>query len=210
MKKSILLITICFLSVTVGYSQDWSNYRIGVLYPGYVIKNDGTKIEGYIYSQIRASALHLGLWNDNQTRVAFYTDPQDRNSRMVFTPEDLKEYMINGKIYRSMNFSGGLSSRAMRFLLLVRDGRISQYVWYENIGTDTHPNFREKTVIRRGTETPIEISTLTLNFSRRVSELVRGYPELAARVARRERGYRLLNLFQIIEKYNEWYSQKNN
>jgi len=208
MKKFSILATICLFSLLNGYAQHWNDYRVGRKYEGYVITNDGTKIEGYVLAQIRASALHSGLWNDNQTRVEFYIDPNDRNTRTVYSPEDIKEYMINGMVYRTVNYSGGLLSKSQRFLLLQQDGHIARYIWYENEGTDTHPNFKDKIVFQKGNERTFELADYGINFSRKMSALLNDYPELAKKVAQKEKGYRMLNIYEIIDKYNVWYSQK--
>jgi len=206
MKKNFTLLTICLFSLLSSNAQNWDNYRVGRKYEGYVITNDGAKIEGYVLAQIRASALHSGLWNDNQTRVEFYIDPNDKNTRTVYSPEDIKEYMINGMIYRTVNYSGGLLSKPLRFLLLQQDGHIARYIWYENEGTDTYPNFKEKTVFQKGNERSFELTDYAINFSKKMSALVSDYPELARKVAQKEKGYRMLNIYEIIDKYNEWYS----
>ena len=112
-------------------------------------------------------------------------------------------------IYRSINYSGGLSSKPKRFLLLQQDGRITQYVWYENEGNDTHPNFQEKKVLQKENGKPFEPLDYGLGFSKKMSALVSDYPELAEKIAQKKKGYGILNIYEIISEYNKWYSQKN-
>ena len=57
MKKIILSVVVCLYMAIPVFSQDWSFdvYREGTKYPGYFIKTDGTKTEGYIKAKARVS-----------------------------------------------------------------------------------------------------------------------------------------------------------
>jgi len=206
-KNRFLLSALCLLFAFNGYAnpQDWSDYRPGELYAGYIIKTDGTKIEGYIEAQRRGASPGNLSFNSNQSRVIFYTHPEDENSKVIYSPTDLKEYKIADKVYRSMNYSGGLSSRPVRFLLLVKDGRIAQYMWYEH----DNDEWEETVVFRKGEETPISMKSFAIGFPKKMSELVADYQELADKVRNKERGYRILSVYSIIEEYNSWYTSQN-
>jgi hypothetical protein len=210
MKKSKFILAIaCLLTAMSISSQDWSGYRIGELYPGYIIKTDGTKIEGYLEGQPRGGTPANIALNSNQTRVVFYSDPKNKKSKIVYKPTDLKEYKIAEKLYRSINYSGGLSSKPFRFLLLVQDGGIAQYMWYENEGSLLHPDWKEKVIFQKGKEKPIELSSLAIGFSKKVSDLVADHKELADKVSDKEKGYGMLSIYGIIKEYNTWYEAKN-
>ena len=206
-KNKFLLLALCLLfALNMNANpQDWSGYRTGELYAGYIIKNDGTRVEGYIEAQPRgANPGNLQL-NSNQSRVIFYTDREDKKSKIIYKPADLTEYKIADKTYRSMHYSGGLSSKPLRFLLLVKDGRIAQYMWYEN----DNGEWEETVIFQKGQEAPVSIKSFALGFSKKMSELVSDNKELAEKVKNKEKGYGLLSLYDIIEKYNNSYTSEN-
>ena len=70
-----ILFTLCL------FGQDWATdiYRVGEKYPGYIIKNDGTKIEGYIEAHARAAATPFS--DDNQKIVTFFSDPKNKKTK---------------------------------------------------------------------------------------------------------------------------------
>jgi hypothetical protein len=196
----------------LAFGQDWSPdiYRVGEKYPGYIIKNDGTKIEGYLLAYGRC-ALNP-FTPDNQTKVTFYSNPNDKKTKIDYKPEDLKEYVIADKHYVTMNYSGGLFDKPVRFVLVRKEGRIKTCVWYEmdpNQASTGKP-YIEKEVLQKGDEKPIEVTSLVLGFVKKMSELVKEYPELVAKITNKEKGYNVLNIDKIILEYNEWFKKNNN
>jgi len=208
-KNKFFLAAACLLITMSVSSQDWSGYRVGELYPGYIIKTDGTKIEGYLEAQPRGEGSESLIQNGNQTRVVFYSDPQNKKAKVTYKPTDLKEYKMAEKIYRSINYSGGLTSKPLRFVLLVQDGRIAQYMWYDNEGSYSYPNWKEKVIFQKGDEKPFEMSSFILGFTKKMSALVADYKELADKVTKKEKGYGMLATYDIIKEYNDWYASKN-
>ena len=201
-----ILFTLCL------FGQDWSYdiYHVGEKYPGYIIKNDGTKVEGYLEAHSRASSSPFSA--DNQTKVTFFSDPKNKKTKIEYKPEDLKEYMIADKHYVAMNYSGGLLAKPVRFLLVKKEGRIKTCVWYEVDQTQTQgpTKYIEKEIIQKGDEKPFESTSLLLGFVKKMSELVKEYPELAKKITNKEKGYGMLNIENIIAEYNEWYAKNNN
>jgi|WetSurMetagenome_2_1015567.scaffolds.fasta_scaffold85120_2 hypothetical protein len=55
----------------------------------------------------------------------------------------------------------------------------------------------------------IDISSLLLGFAKKMSGYVKDYPELAAKITNKEKGYGLLNLNSIVREYNAYYMSKN-
>lgn len=201
MKQRIIFLLLFVLTAVMVQAQDWSNYRLWELYPGYVVKNDGEIVEGYIEAQKRGC---IGSYiTSNQTSVNFFTDPRDTRTKIVYTPDYIKAYVIGDRYYKSMHYSGGLMSKPMRFLLQISDGYISKYVWYEP--NETNTGFEDKIVYQKGDEMPIEMTSLMLNFTDKVSKLVAEDVELAQKVLNKEKGYGRLNIDKIIAEYNSWY-----
>lgn len=212
MKQRILSLFLLMLITTMANAQDWSPsvYQLGNLYEGYIIKNNGERVDGYIEAQ-RRGCIDSYL-SSNQTCVIFYSDPNNKRMSVVYTPDAIKGYMIAEKYYKSMHYSGGLLSKPLQFVLQVSDGYIAKYVWYTP-SEDRNPyemKFEEQILYQKGDEMPIEISTLYLNFAQKVSTLVSEDVELSQKVLNKEKGYRLLNIENIITEYNEWYTTNMN
>ena len=201
MKQRIIFLLLFVLTAVMTNAQDWSDYEIWKLYSGYVVKNDGEIVEGYIEAQNRGC---IGSYiNSNQTCVNFFTDPVDKRTKVVYTPDYIKAYVIGDRYYKSMHYSGGLMSKPVRFLLQISDGYISKYVWYEP--NETNTGYEDKIVYQKGDEMPIEMTSLMLNFTEKVSKLVAEDVELAQKVLKKEKGYGRLNIDKIIAEYNTWY-----
>jgi hypothetical protein len=200
-----ILLTLCL------FGQEWSDdiYREGTKYPGYIIKNDGTKIEGYLEAHHRASSNPFSA--DNQTKVTFFSDPKNKKTKIEYKPEDLKEYMIADKHYVSMNYSGGLLSKPVRFLYVKKEGRIKTCIWYEvnQIQTPGQPYYTEKEIFQKGDEKPIELSSFLMGYVKKMSELVKENPEMVKKINDKEKGYGMLNIEKIIAEYNEWFEKNN-
>ena len=209
MKKTIFTFVMFIFAGYTLLAQDWSYsiYEVGKKYPGYIIKSNGDKIEGYLKAQNRGSI--DGIGNSNQTRVVFYSDPKNKKTKVVYKPVDLKGYMIADKYYKTMNYSGGLLSKPLRFLLQINEGHIARYVWYSDNEDrkQGEPRFDEKFVIQKGDEKPIEEGNLLLGFAKKVSELVSDYTDLANKVRDKEKGYGMASLDKIIAEYNTWYNE---
>lgn len=209
MKRRITFLALCSLIMANAYSQDWSGYSSGKIYPGYIIKTDGTKVEGYIEGQALATPSDSPFGNSNQSRVVFYTDSKNKKTKSIYKPEDLKEYKMADKIYRSISYSGGLTSKALRFVLLAEDGAIARYFWYDNTGSYAYPAYESKDVFHKKNEKPFDGSILT-GFAKKMSEMVSDYPELSSKIANKEKGYGFVNIYSIIEEYNKWHETQNN
>jgi hypothetical protein len=200
-----ILFTLCL------FGQDWATdiYRVGEKYPGYIIKNDGTKIEGYIEAHARAAATPFS--DDNQKIVTFFSDPKNKKTKIEYKPEDVKEYMIADKHYVAMNYSGGLLAKPVRFLLVKKEGRIKTCVWYELNPTQTNGQspYIEKEILQKGDEKPFEANGLLLGYVKKMSELVKENPELVKKITNKEKGYGILNYENVVNEYNEWYIKNN-
>jgi hypothetical protein len=191
-------------------AQNWdpSVYRMGDLYPGYVIDASGTRTDGYIKLQDRYS-----MQND----VQFFANQEDKKSKMKYKTSDLKEYKVADKVYHCINYSGGLSGSAIRANLVVAEGCITQYVWYnkaENFAliqkgaNETEEAYMERlypsvmVFMKPGDEKPRSLDYFGLKFATKMSEYVAENKELAAKVLAKEDGYGMLRIMEIIQEYN--------
>lgn len=208
--KNIILSLFVLTSISLS-AQDWSTdvYKYGEEYPGYVIEANGNKIEGFIEYRNRYSM---------QNEVVFFKTKGDKKSKLKFDTGDLKEYKVADKLYHCINYSGGLLSKPIKANLLVTDGCIREYVWYnraENYTTmqklqgESDEDFNKRlyppTTIyyKEGDEKPVETSYFAMKFTSKMAEYVAKDKELAAKVTAGEKGYKMLNILDIIAEYNK-------
>lgn len=195
--KKIIMVALAIFSVCAINAQDWSGavYKIGKKYPGYYVTNEGDTINGYF--------MH-GTKVQNQLRCDFYKIETDPEPDEKFFPEDIKSYKVGDKLYRTINYSGGLLKKPLRFVLVVKDGAISQFTFYSEDLTN-----EEKTVFYKANDPenpdPLELQYFGMGFAKRMSAFVADNEELSKKVADKEKGYGMLQIDAIIEEYNTWY-----
>ena len=206
----ILLSTVLLIATTASNAQDWSSdvYRSGELYPGYIIDATGKRTEGFIKLQNRYTM---------QNEVLFYTDKDDKKSKQDLKTKDLKEYKVADKLYHCINYSGGLSGSAIRANLVVKEGCIVEYVWYnreenwalmQKGASETEEEFMARVYpsvmvyMKPGDEKPRSLDYFGLKFADKMSEYVADNKDLAKKVADKEKGYGMLNIQPIIAEYN--------
>jgi|SRR6185437_4083486 len=208
MKKNVFILFVFVLISGAAFAQkpDWSSdvYMEEQIYPGYIIKSNGEKIEGFIKALPRGAS-EDGLMPSNQTRCDFYTDPKNKKTKVVYKPADLIGYKIADKYYKSIAYSGGLMAKA-NFCLQTSAGRISTYVWYSKKNLT---QWEEKDLIQKGDEKPMDQSMFMLSFAKKMSEMASDYPELAAKVSNKDKGYGVGSMFDVIKEYNEWYAKNH-
>lgn len=224
MKKIIIFSGLLFMSA-VGSAQeaeptsiaDWSPeiYQVNKMYPGFVITKDNDTVKGFIKADQRCGV--GGIGSSNQNRCEFYTNENDKKPIAKYAPDDIKGYKIADKLYESIAYSGGLLKKP-NFNLVVTEGKIRIYEWYST--KDDFSNIRKQSgesqkdfdlrryntniILAKDGKDPIAHSSMLLKFSEKMAALVAEDKELATKVTNKEKGYKMLNLFGIIEEYNAW------
>lgn len=229
MKKRNLILSIALVASVTAFSQDngnssiadWSPeiYRVGKMYPGYIVKIGGDTIKGFIKADDRCSI--AGIGSSNQNLVKFYVHESDKKPAEKYKPGDITGYKIADKVYESINYSGGMFKKA-NFNLVVEDGAIRLYEWYstvDNYGTVSKQSgetwqhydgrrFETKLIVAKDPTEPIEYGMLGLSFKKKMPPLISDNPEMATKVANKEKGYTFLHLFDVIKEYNAWAAAK--
>ena len=203
MTRTGILIVLC-LTLVVAKAQpkdpDWSEtvYKIGKIYPGFYVTNTNDTIHGYFLHDDKKG---------NQKKCRFYANEMDKKPTAEFKPEDIKSYKVADKLYRTLNYSGGLLNKPLRFLLVTNDGGITEFVFYsEDAAVQAQGVFHKPKDPSHSD--PITVSYFGLSFAKKLSDYISDYPVLAQKVANKENGYGLLNLMAIIAQYNEWFATK--
>jgi len=222
----ITLSVVCLSLLPVaGYTQESQpEPERGSIHPGFIITLKGDTVHGYL--------LNINLWL-NQKMTFFYTDPDDREGRVKYTPKEIMAYQIGPRYYESIKHPFTNSPRSENFILRKVDGPIKYYVWYydedktkltvwDNISLDDLGKaflFEESELWkdefgRKGNEetlTPFALKFL-MKFAKNMSEYVQDDVELAQKIASKTKGYQNINIEAIIREYNDWYlssSQKS-
>lgn len=200
---------------------DWNPdiYRVGQRYPGYIINLEGDTVSGFLEAQSRCSGSGLGA--SNQTQAVFYVHETDKKPAAKYKPNQLKGYKIADKVYESIPYSGGLLKKP-NFNLVVKDGAIRIYEWYsaaESFGLvvrqsgDTWQDYDRRKyqirlIIAKDGKDPVEHAMLGLSFSKKMSEMTSDYPELAEKIKSKAKGHTYLDMFDVIQAYNDWKKSK--
>ena len=197
MKKFGLVALLC-VSFTFIKAQDWSGevYKIGKIYPGFYVTNANDTVNGYFLHDDKRG---------NQKKCRFYTNEMDKKPTSEFKPEDIKSYKVGDKLYRTLNYSGGLMNKPFRFLLVAKDGAITEFVFYtEDAAMEAQPVFHKPYDLLHFQ--PVTMSYFALAYAKKLSEYISDYPALSKKVADKEKGYGVLNILAVIAEYNEWFA----
>ncbi len=210
MKLKSILFSAFMLSSFIMLAQDWSSdvYKMGELYPGYIIDTEGKKTEGYIKYDTRY---------DMQNDILFYTDKDDKKSKLKYDTEDLTEYMVADKLYHCIHFSGGLLEKPIHGNLVVKADCITEYVWYDRetnymsmvrLAGESDEDFYKRmypprTVYKKKGDDEVKtVESFALKFTEKMSNWISDDAALSEKVSSKEKGYGMLNILKIIDEYN--------
>ena len=156
------------------------------LYPGTVVTLDGTVIEGYVYNNYR---------DKNQKQCVFYKEKDGRGEH-VYKPDELKSYTIENTEYRSVNYDGTLKlgKPGRNFVFVAQKGAITTYGYYS--GSE------QQIFWAKDNEGPVIGTDLTFGFRKNINKLIGDNADLSGKVERKEKGYGMLNIIDIINEYN--------
>lgn len=210
--KQIVLILTLLISVT-SFSQINDNWEdVSEKLPGYVITSKGEKIEGYLKRFLKIKS---------QRKVKFFKTLEDKP--VVYNAKQLKAYKIADDYYEAHPYEG-LSGKTKVFLLRTQRGKIDLFDYYIRVEDDkgnelTVKKDGNKEVILDfdGTKIQTEVlavkdgkeylkfasAKLMFSFKNVMSKFISDYPELATKVKKKEKGYKLLSILKIINEYNE-------
>jgi hypothetical protein len=202
----------------LGYAQENQHEpERGSVLPGYIITLQGDTVIGYL--------LNINLWL-NQKMTFFYTDPDDREGRIKYTPKEIRAYQVGSRYYESFKHPFTNSIRSENFLMRKVDGPIKYYVWYydedksklmtlDNISLadlgkaflfDESELWKDEFGMKNNEENLTQFNfRFLLKFSKNMAEYVKDDVELAQKIANKEEGYKNINIETIIREYNNWH-----
>ncbi|MFO7616370.1 MAG: hypothetical protein R6V75_03895 [Bacteroidales bacterium] len=188
----------------------------GSVWPGYIITNEGDTVQGHL--------LNINLWM-NQNMTFFYTDPDDRKTRVKYRPKEIKAYQVGNRYYESVKYPFPYGNHPVSFILRRIDGPIRCYVWYYNMeksrlmSSDFNLDdlakvilFEEKDLATShygvgedGKFTELTSFKFLVKFAKNMSEYVKDDPELARKILEKQEGYLGIprDIERIIKEYNQ-------
>jgi hypothetical protein len=180
------------------YEPDWTGnvYRVGKIYPGYYVTNAKDTVHGYFMHDDKKG---------NQKKCRFYTNEMDKKPSQEFKPDEIKSYKVGDKLYRTLNYSGGLLNKPLRFLLVTNDGAITEFVFYSEDGEMAAQAIFHKPFDPLHHD-PTPMSSFALGFAKKMSEYISDAPAISKKVADKEKGYGVLAILAIVDEYNAWFA----
>lgn len=219
-----MIITFLIALVSTSIAQNWDEptYIEGEKYKGFIILNDGDTLYGLLKAQYPSdlnTQNHVTIMVSNQTSCIFYDEKEKTSKR--YKAKELKGYMIAERYYTSLDYNDNLMAKSKTFALLLKQGGISEYVYYSSKPDLLHKKtsnesytdyynkiYSKKTVYHRDGVKPIDNQSIALGFKKKMSAFVEDNQKLASKIANKEKGYKMFNLQKIINEYNDWHLTK--
>lgn len=184
MKKFMTFLIILSLPIVNSFAQ--TNYKLFEFYEGYIIKNDGTKERGFIQYIDET---------ERYEKVFFRTTMKD--TKQKFSAKDIKGYKLADQIYHSVEYKGILG-KEIRFLALESEGCISQYFFRQL----SQGALQTQSILAKK-DNAISTEIFITKYAQKMADFISDNPALSKKVADKEKGYGLLNLYGIVKEYNE-------
>lgn len=203
-EKKIILILFAFSMFAFTKTSVADELIRGYKYPGYIVQNNDDTLYGYIIFRD---------YDTNQNKCEFYNNETDKKPVKKYKPKELKAYLIGDVLYKTINYSGGLMSKPLRFLRVFIDGKITLFNFYEE-GSIPYNKEREHTVVYykwndKKYPKPFTSEKFVFKYAKKMAAFVADDIELSAKVLNKEKGYGLVDIYNTIEEYNEWYIVNN-
>lgn len=186
------LFAICLIFSTNDVAAQ--DYRANSFYEGYVVKKDGSRLEGFIL---------YGTMEQNKGLAVFYTDKNNRKTKQKFKTKDIAGYKVGSEEYISVTYRSVLKQRV--FAKVESKGQIMVLSVAE---PGENGAWSYNMALKKGDEDAIGTARF-INFAKQMSQYISDYEALATKVKNKEKGYRLLAMLDIIAQYNEWYEENN-
>lgn len=186
MKSKILVICLSLAVALQAYSQE-DPFRLFQFYDGYIVHHDGTTERGFIQYLDET---------DRYEKVVFQKDKDGKKQK--YKVVDLDGYMVAETRYKALEFDD-IIGKTRKFVVITDEGCINSY-FYRVLGDD---GVWSGMTIFETDKMTVNSQKFALSFSKKMAELLADDPELAARVANKEKEYGMLKMYDIVAEYNE-------
>jgi hypothetical protein len=207
--KKLLIVLLSFVMIST-FAQSGNTFKatdVGQKFNGFMVtvKHDTVKCSFQIWTQdvmqIGCQAIDLNgkdLWGNSWANTITY---QIENNTKWFSTK-----LTTLKAPADPKRQG---EGAETFVLCQEVGPISLFE-YNFVDYMASPQKNEvKTYMQLPGGEVVDISSLLLGYVKKMSGYVKDYPELAAKITNKEKGYGLMNINNVIREYNAWYLSKN-
>lgn len=200
------LLILNLLSVyAVCQNSGFKDTEVGLTFKGFVVMENNDTVKGII----KVDPMY-------EMQYAPTIMPDQKVKYVWFTWEYVKYYQLeNGLKWYSTKFYNlkapkddnrkGLET----FLLVSVFGPITVFQYHLYDPSVIRPTDTKTEYIQFPNGETIMAPTLVIGFRKRMSEYLKDYPELAGKIINKEKGYGILNVYDIFREYNKWYMEKN-
>ena len=126
----------------------------------------------------------------------------------VYKPDELQEFFVNDFRWISVKVLG-----KKYFAPVIIDGPITTY-WImsypEGVSyTDESTSWDNTEFMKKLDDDASASARLLLGYKKKMSAFLSDYEELAQKIAKKEKGYGMMNYTDAIEEYNAWYIEQH-
>ena len=205
--KNLLILCLTFLFIN-SYAQDGGKYDgtlRGQALRGFLIDDNGDTVRGSIKIDFQYS----------MQRNPWITPDDIKLKNRNYVAESVKYYEIeNNTKWFSTKFTilkapseGKMSFSKLLHVFEFGPITLFDYNFYDD---KVNPPINEvKTYMQLPNGDVVDMASMLFGFKNKMSEYVKDYPELAAKIANKEKGYGILGIYDIVREYNKWYMAKN-
>lgn len=209
--KGLAIALFTWVSISVN-AQDWStvNYEYGKLYKGYIINNEGDRLDGFIKYRNRWAM---------QNEVSFYKVNNLESKKTKYLTANISEYKVGDKIYHVIPYSGKAGILHKANLVIDAEGCIKEYVWYDRASSynklrkrpgETDEDFgarkfpSTKVFYKSTDEMGVTKAFFKNDFKKKMSSYTASNKELSKKIKKATAGYsKVQDINKIFKEYNE-------
>jgi hypothetical protein len=204
--KKLLTVLLAFIMLsTYAQTINFNSADLGKNFKGFLVTDKHDTIKGSFF-------VYLQFVMQNSCMMS------DANGKTLFgnTWDNTIYYELeNGLKWYSTKFTTLIPpadkkrTGAVCFLHVIESGPITLYDYNFYDKSKTPEVNIVKTYMQLPDKEVIDFASFVLGFPKKMSENVKDYPELATKIANKEKGYGFLNINTIVKEYNTWYLGKN-
>ena len=205
--RNPLIAALVFITLN-SYAQDgkFSSFDVGKSFRGFVIMGNNDTIRGtFKIEPMYVMQNEMNLTTDKKEKYVWY-----KPDYVKYCELENKTKWYSSKFYTTLKAPDDSKRKDKEaFLIVSINGPITiyQYNFYDS-STNPPKNQESEYFLLPNGET-INASTLILGFRKKMAEIVKDYPELAAKITNKEKGYGMIGVYDIIREYNKWYMEKH-
>ena len=207
MKK--LLIVFLSLLTLASFAQKgrFNNAHLNMDFPGYLVNDKGDTVKGS-FRIFLPEIMQSGCQMKDMSGNSLYGNSW--NNVICYEIEnDTRWYSTKLTTLKAPDDPKRIGNSEETFVLVVEKGPITLFDYVFADASATPERHENKSYMQLPTNEVIDVSGLLLGFAKKMPGYVKDFPELAAKISGKEKGYGVGGLNAIIREYNEWYMAKN-